>query len=377
MTIPRRSLPLLVVLAVAALGLGACGESDEEQIRSVAREFGQSMKDKDAQRACELLGPRAEAQFVALLGTFAGLTQCADLVKQTDGGDDPELSARDIASAKVAIRDDVATLTAKGADERIGLRKIDGEWRIDDIINPSLNEPERGDARLTEGTDEQQVRATTRAAAEALARRDYKRVCQFMGYIAEAQILLASAFASLADDNTKSESVPSCAAALRTVITLAEVDGPSTLAGGLPSPGELERARVTISGSHATITVRGESPTSLVRTDGRWLLEGDVEEPLPVAEYERCWRAAGARIAARPRDLRFADAADARHIAMSSRRISAKGDDWRIFYTLPKGGDDPGLDKVLADPGRVAAVAYVKEASAHPRVVEKARECGD
>ncbi len=378
MTIARRSLPLVVMLTVAALGLGACGESDEEQIRSAARDFVQAMKDKDAERACELLGPRGEAQFVALLGTFAGLTKCAELVEQSEGDEEePELSERDIASAKVAIRGDLATLTGKGDDEPMGLRKIDGEWRIDNIINPSLDEPERGDARLAEGTDEQQIRATARAATEAFSRRDYKRACQLMSYVAEAQILLASAFASFGDDSTGSESVPSCAAALRKVITLAEDDGPNALADGLPSSAEIKRARVTISDSHATIAVRGESPESLVRTDGRWLLDGDIEEPLTAAEYKRCWQAAGARIATRADELRFAKAGDARHLAASSHRISAKGANWRIFYTLPKGGDDPGLDKVLAEPGRVAVVAYVKDASGHQGVVEKARACGD
>ena len=65
------------------------------------------------------------------------------------------------------------------------------------------------------------------------------------------------------------------------------------------------------------------------------------------------------------------------HISSNTTHASVKGADWRIFYTLKKNGDDPGLDEVLEDPGSVGAVAYVRRARSQPDVVTKARGCGE
>ena len=92
---------------------------------------------------------------------------------------------------------------------------------------------------------------------------------------------------------------------------------------------------------------------------------------------ERCWRRAGASIASSAGDLRFAVGSTARNIAIKPGQISVKGKRWRIFYTLPSDGEDPGLATVLAKPSTVSAVAYVQDAPAHAGVVEKARACGD
>ncbi|MGH2897054.1 MAG: hypothetical protein ACRDMZ_00145, partial [Solirubrobacteraceae bacterium] len=120
--------------------------------------------------------------------------------------------------------------------------------------------------------------------------------------------------------------------------------------------------------------------TTLVRVDGSWRVDsyGRVDRTFATgtatAAYERCWRAAGARIATRAADLVFA-AADTPVVAVREDRVSAKGGDWRIFYTLPAGGRDPGLGEVLADPRAAGVVAYVEDARAHSAVVERARAC--
>ena len=90
--------------------------------------------------------------------------------------------------------------------------------------------------------------------------------------------------------------------------------------------------------------------------------------------YERCWRAAGAEIATRASQLAFAAAASPT-IAVRDDTVSAKGDDWRIFYTFADSGTDPGLAEVITDPGAAGAVAYVEQAKADADVVARARAC--
>ena len=121
----------------------------------------------------------------------------------------------------------------------------------------------------------------------------------------------------------------------------------------------------------------------MIRQDGHWLVgpesEGitfeEADAPSP-ASLERCWRRAGARLATSAADLRFAVGGAAKAIAIKPGRVSVKGQGWRVFYTLPADGEDPGLKTVLAKPGSVRAVAYVKDAAAHPRTVARARACG-
>ncbi len=146
---------------------------------------------------------------------------------------------------------------------------------------------------------------------------------------------------------------------------------------------------ITISADRATIAIRpgaergaaagSEPATTLVKVDGAWRVDAvarrdESTTSARASAYARCWRAAGARIATSARDLTFA-AADMPVIAVREDRVSAKGGDWRIFYALPEGGRDPGLEEVIANPGAAAAVAYVRDAARKPAVVARARSC--
>jgi len=146
---------------------------------------------------------------------------------------------------------------------------------------------------------------------------------------------------------------------------------------------------VAISGDRATIAApRGDAaspmadpsrPITLVKVDGTWRLDAlgtrnEATTSARAAAYERCWRAAGASIATSPQDLAFA-AADTPVIAVREDRVSAKGGNWRIFYALAPGTRDPGLEEVIAEPKRAAAVAYVENAGDRPEVVNRARSC--
>ena len=116
------------------------------------------------------------------------------------------------------------------------------------------------------------------------------------------------------------------------------------------------------------------------KTDDDWRLDDlplstAIGDPSRAAFYERCWRAAGARIAAQASDLAFAAAAATPTTAVREDTVSAKGGDWRIFYTFADTGADPGLAEVIADPSVAGAVAYIERAGTRPEVVARARKC--
>ena len=66
MTITR-TCSLAGAMLVLALGAGACGASDEDQIRASAKEWLKLDRKQDAKRACELMTPRAQAQLTGML----------------------------------------------------------------------------------------------------------------------------------------------------------------------------------------------------------------------------------------------------------------------------------------------------------------------
>jgi hypothetical protein len=119
---------------------------------------------------------------------------------------------------------------------------------------------------------------------------------------------------------------------------------------------------------------------AFIKTGGNWRIENlplsttIVDEPERAAFYERCWRAAGAKIATRAAQLAFAAAAQPTTVVHQDT-VSAKGGDWRIFYTFAGSRSDPGLAEVIADPSKAGAVAYVERAGANADVVTRARRC--
>lgn len=370
-------------MLVLALGAGACGGSDEQDIRAAARGWV-TLGNKDAKRQCEQMTPRAQAQITGLMGSFSGGGSCVEVLSKTESGDDRP-TAKDVDKAKLAIRGEFAVLSLPGeGDQNMGLRKVDGEWKIDNMINPSLTErPRRVDPQLSKGSDEQQLRATYQAVSTALAAGDYERGCALFSYGAEAQLLVGRLFASFGDTEQQHAPDLTCAASFRAIAKLADgQDDDLAFPDSPPSAAKLAAAEVTVHGSRATVRVQGKDPEDFVREEGHWRVAPDAEgittedAPSP-ASLERCWRRAGARIASSAGDVRFAVGGHARHITISPGRVSVKGPDWRIFYTLPSDGEDPGLAKVLAKPSTVRAVAYVSDAPAHAGIVARARVCGD
>lgn len=380
MTITRTCSLAGAVLALA-LGAGACGGSDEEDVRATLKEWVDLDQKKDPERTCELMTPRAQAQLVGMLGSFAKADSCREVMRKSDPDED-QYSAGEVKKSKIAIRGDLAVVSVAGDEEqRIGMRKVDGEWRLDNMINPSLKKRSRRiDPRLSKGGDEQQLRATYMEVSEAFAAKDYERGCRLFSYGAEAQVLFGSMFVAALSDEKSDDKMPdlSCAASIRALSKLGEADDAMGFASKVPSAAELARADIAIRGERATVSIPGEEPGRFVREEGHWLVAADpVEKPPTPSELERCWRSAGAAIASDKGDLRFAEFSESEGVSSNEARVSVKGGDWRIFYAMPSDGEDPGLPPVLADPSVVPVVAYVKNAPAHVDVVTKARACGD
>lgn len=146
---------------------------------------------------------------------------------------------------------------------------------------------------------------------------------------------------------------------------------------------EASDGALTLREDRASLATRSGGRTraiAFVKTDGNWRIEQlplsttIVEQSGRAAFYERCWRTAGAKIATRASQLAFA-AADAPTADVREDTVSAKGGDWRIFYTFAGSGKDPGLAEVIADPSAAAAVAYVERADTNADVVARARRC--
>ena len=140
---------------------------------------------------------------------------------------------------------------------------------------------------------------------------------------------------------------------------------------------------LTLRDDRASLATRSGGRTrgiAFIKTGDGWRLENlplsttIIEESDRAAFYERCWREAGAKIATRAADLAFA-AADTPTTAVHKDTVSAKGGDWRIFYTFAGSRADPGLAEVIADPSVAGAVAYVEGARSQPDVVARARTC--
>jgi hypothetical protein len=219
------------------------------------------------QRACSLLTARARAQLTALLALGGGRLSCEQALGRTGDGD--VLTLAPIDNAKVAIRADRAIVGDRTAP--VGLRRLGGEWRIDNVLDPSLDDERRlDDPRLRGGSDAQQVRATAAAAADALAAGNYDRFCALLTDVAQAQVLVAGLFPAGSDGADTRPPSRSCGQVVRELQT-----SPGS-AGAVPSPAALKAARVSVRGERATLTVPGENSPQLVRVDGRWLLDVDV-----------------------------------------------------------------------------------------------------
>jgi hypothetical protein len=376
---PDRS-PLLAFAAVVVAGcaLGGCGSSDEDEIRDVSRAFLAALRHNDGRHACELMTLRASAQLRAQLATWQDAAgSCENVIKNTRP--DQSRAPAAVSKARLTSRSDLAVLRFGGDTEPLGLRRVDGSWRVDNLLNPRLNEtPRRRDQALREGSDATQIKAMMRALSGAAGKRDYRRVCDLISPGLESTLLVNAVFSRMLTHPDEEPSDVTCAGAFKEIEHVAKLRGQERmfdrwLSALRPVDGT---TKLSIRGAKAAIR-SGASKSSFIKLDGQWLFESDPAAPAPPAGLTRCWRRAGARIAIDASDLRFAVAEKPRDSTRANGRVSAKGDDWRIFYALLADGADPGLARVVSNPTVVPVVAYIRDATAHRKIVENARRCGD
>ena len=292
MTSAHRQRLAAAVLSATALGGGGCGGGSGDdagsrggsergaamQVRAVLSEFQEAREHGRWRRACALLTPHAAAQLVAFVGR--GTDDCEDGLRRGEP-DDEALTPAQIARGSVRVRGDLALFVGAKDGAPSGFRRVDGAWRLDNVLNPSLvpDRARRSDPTLSEGSDEQQVRATAKAVTHAVVERDYETMCDLYGYGAEAQLFVAMLFTGLADDDAAADRQRaagfSCADAVRRLDRGA--GGDDGLAADALTDAQIDGARVTIRGDRATLRVAGSEPEHMVRQEGRWLVGPDPE----------------------------------------------------------------------------------------------------
>jgi hypothetical protein len=289
MTLIRSLVMAGAVTAFTGAGLAGCGgsgsggggagatasASDDEEIRTAVKAFARLRPPGDAKRICELLSPRGEAQYAGIAGAAPG-AGCVSVASAASPG--LALSARAIDRAKLTVRADRALLVFPAGDGRIGMRRVDGDWLVDDVLAATLDGPARpSDPALTEGSDEEQVRAVLQAAGKATADHDDARMCGLMGAGAEAEIITGALLTGLSSSaGTKQKvDVRSCTQALARIRRAGRDDGevPAVLAKLASS-----QSKVAIRDGRATVSDSPGDEALLVREEGRWLLapKGDT-----------------------------------------------------------------------------------------------------
>lgn len=371
------ALRVVAAVVVASCALGGCGSSDEDDVRDVTRAYVAALRDMDGRRACALMTMRASVQLRARLATFEDAAgSCENVVGNTRA--DRSRTPAAAGNAMLRVRGDRAALTFGDHADPLGLRRVDGSWRVDNILNPRIDErPRPRDPTLMAGSDATQIKATMHALSGAFKKRDYRRMCDLVSPGFEATWLVGAIFSRAFTHPDEESSDVSCAEAFRELEQIAKHRGRERGFERLLSSLVREDAgpKVSIVGAHATI--RSDAvKQSLIKLDGQWLLDADPAAPANPGGLARCWRRAGARIAVDAGDLRFAAADKLRDSTRAHGRVSAKADDWRIFYALVPDGADPGLARVVADPRGVPVAAYIRHARAHRKIVENARRCG-
>jgi hypothetical protein len=109
------------------LTLAGCGESDQERIQQVVRDYARASTTGDAETACGLTAPE-------MFADVPGST-CEDFVRHNSrpGGYGQQAGRRQ-AAGEYVVEIDGDRATAEGHNLGIfGLRRIDGEWKLTSV----------------------------------------------------------------------------------------------------------------------------------------------------------------------------------------------------------------------------------------------------
>ena len=122
---------LMLLLAVAALAVGACGDDDEEDVEQTVRDFVSASSEPDADEFCgELVTQEFIEQATGATGDQAE-DECRRQLEETPGVDAElvEIRATEIDGDEARVRAVIRTQGQSGT-QTLRLEKEDGKWKL-------------------------------------------------------------------------------------------------------------------------------------------------------------------------------------------------------------------------------------------------------
>jgi ABC-type glycerol-3-phosphate transport system substrate-binding protein len=122
---------LMLLLAVAALAVAACGEDDEEDVEQTVRDFVSASSEPDADEFCgELVTQEFIEQATGATGDQAE-DECRRQLEETPGVDAElvEIRATEIDGDEARVRAVIRTQGQAGT-QTLRLEKEDGQWKL-------------------------------------------------------------------------------------------------------------------------------------------------------------------------------------------------------------------------------------------------------
>ena len=242
---------IALALSIAAVGLTACGgDDDEDQIRDVVQQFIDADQEVCGKLTDELLNEQ-----------FDGREACEEATQEEGAAFEAEIESVEIDGDRA----DVRLNPEEGESGTIGMVKEDGDWLIASIEEDTAADEDEGGAEDTSTTEEPAtpeapadeelaVQGTVDAFVTAVREEDPQVLCG----------LLTPRFAAeLVGGGDPDTAIAQCVQVFR----MADLSALKRDAAGL------EVQDVTISGNTATAAVSGGETFSLVKQDGRWVID--------------------------------------------------------------------------------------------------------
>lgn len=231
-----------ILLGIGLLALVACGDSDEDDIRSVAELVAQNKK-----AGCDHMTTRFANEFFD-----GGAAECRMLAGDKGAEADIDDVSVDGATATVTAMSD-------GSQIELSLVKRDDVWKVDEIREPDRSAEETAPRPVEEATVEDRqgrtARSTVEAYYEAIDDADGHDLCGSISKRYAARLLnVRAGRASVADCVDATTNFNWSKARAR--------------AGKRP-----EVLRIAESGGKATVTVSTGQRVSVVREGGIWLVD--------------------------------------------------------------------------------------------------------
>lgn len=119
---------VLAAALCAALLAGGCGESDEDQVRGVMEDWFAALADRDDEKVCSLMSDKTKQ-------ALSPFDDCEEWARSfASAGHDEGYDFDSVEIDRVDVEGDEATVGIKDDTSTFDLRKIDGEWLIDDNL---------------------------------------------------------------------------------------------------------------------------------------------------------------------------------------------------------------------------------------------------